>query len=64
MKKTYIEPKNTVVRLSSEQMVCQSAQYTDKAAITGPGAAITDIDVEGDGLAREVIDIPDAWEEW
>ena len=64
MKKTYIEPKNTVVRLNSEQMVCQSAQYTEKPAITGPGDAITDITVEGDGLGREVIQAPDAWEEW
>ena len=64
MKKTYIEPKNTVVKLSLETMIAGSA---DSSQIYGTGYA----DVTGDPgdkqvdmEAREVIDIPDVWEEW
>jgi len=63
MKKTYIEPKNTVVKLSPETMIAGSADpsqfYGGKADVTGdPGERQVDME------AREVIDIPDVWEEW
>ena len=55
MKKTYIEPKNTVVRINMETMVA-----------TSPGYGETTNEISGN-LAREVIqqDIktPDVWEE-
>ena len=59
MKKTYIEPKNTIVRLNVERIMCLSE-------VSGQSAAPLEVPEAngGDGLAREVIDIPDAWEEW
>lgn len=55
MKKTYIKPENTVVRLNTETMIAQSPALT--GTYTG-----------GEVLSREVIqqDIKsqDAWEEW
>ena len=64
MKKTYIEPKNTVVKLSAETMIAGSADPsqiygTGYADVTG-GSGERQVDME----AREVIDIPDVWEEW
>lgn len=62
MKKTYIEPKNTVVRLNTETLIAASADPTQTfndetpAAIDGGGY----VDME----AREVIRSRDAWEEW
>ena len=56
MKKTYIEPKNTVVKISLETLIAQSPGY---------GGTTTE---NSGNLAREVIqeniDAPDAWEEW
>ena len=56
MKKTYIEPKNTVVRINMETMVA-----------TSPGYGGTTTENSGN-LSREVvredIEAPDAWEEW
>lgn len=65
MKKTYIKPENTVVHLNSEQMVCQSAQYSSSSANT-TGAGVDDVIPEAgtQGLAREVINSGDAWEMW
>lgn len=55
MKKTYIEPKNTVVRINVEAMIASSP------ALTGTYSG-------GEVLSREVVreDIKsqDAWEEW
>ena len=56
MKKTYIEPKNTVVKISLETLIALSPGY---------GGTTTET---GNNLSREVIqqDIKtqDAWEEW
>ena len=63
MKKTYIEPKNTVVALNIRDNIMQAGSAPDKYNIVDPtsGPEIT----EGTDVgAREVIDIPDAWEEW
>lgn len=64
MKKTYITPENTVVRLNVEQMVCESFQ---KRGVTpylkGGGNGTSDIN-DADNLGREAINTPDAWEEW
>ena len=62
MKKTYIEPKNTVVKLSLETMIAGSIDNTSIAGFEmGDDTAAGSI-TEAD--AREVIDIPDVWEEW
>ena len=57
MKKTYIEPKTTVVALGVEKIVCTSGDFTE--------TQITDTNNFG---AREVIQeeisAPDVWEEW
>jgi hypothetical protein len=50
MKKTYIEPKNTVVKISLETLIAQSPALTG----TYNGGSV---------LSREVIDDPDALEE-
>lgn len=59
MKKIYIEPKNTVVRLNLERIMCLSVPEGEAQKETpseGNG---------GNGLAREVIQAPDAWDnEW
>jgi hypothetical protein len=56
MKKTYIEPKNTVVSINLETLIAQSPGYGEQTTVTSGN------------LAREVvqenIDAPDAWEEW
>ena len=62
MKKTYIEPKLTIVNLKLESLMCISGfeenaqKYTDQnrpAEMAG-----------GDTFGREVIQSRDAWEEW
>jgi hypothetical protein len=57
MKKTYIEPENTVLVFEMEKVVCQSAPYSDTPSDKNEGGG-------SDALAREVIQAPDAWEEW
>jgi hypothetical protein len=63
MKKTYIEPKNTTVALGSMKMICSSVPERGTTPF-GQGAGNGTPDITGDNLSREVIDIPDAWEEW
>ena len=66
MKKTYIEPKNTVVALRVRDNVMIIASGGDGGSpILGDGGGTSDMG-EGEhfGDAREVIDIPDAWDEW
>ena len=60
MKKTYIEPKNTVVLIKPETMIAESTPQatlseTEGDKITTPG---------GFGARETVIEAPDAWEEW
>jgi hypothetical protein len=62
MKKTYIEPKNTVVKLSLETMIAGSADPTQ--GFNNDKEAIIDLGGNAEMESREVIDIPDAWEEW
>lgn len=57
MKKTYIEPENTVLVLEMEKVVCQSAPYSDTPSDKNEGGG-------SDALAREVIRSQDPWEEW
>ncbi len=52
MKKAYIEPKNTVVSIQTEQFIAQSSLRE------GEGTRGADAD------SRETIKIPGAWEEW
>ena len=65
MKKTYIEPKNTIVRLNIEQMMCKSAEFS-KSSASNTGTGVTDVTPEygTQGLSREVIRSRGAWEEW
>ena len=61
MKKTYIEPKNTVVRLNLETLIANSPTPP-----VNSGDASEEYDA-GDGsnsLGREVINSGDAWEMW
>jgi|GEM_PF-1170327 len=65
MKKTYIEPKNTVVHIKLETMIAESISGVNTESISGFGGMGSDTggtitDAEG----REVINTPDAWEEW
>ncbi len=59
MKKTYIEPKNTVVRIKLETMILAQSDPS-------PAALDTTVTISEDSEigAREVIDVPDAWDEW
>ena len=65
MKKTYITPENTVVRLNVEQMVCESYQKRGETPyVQGAGNGTSDI-IDADNLGREAINTPDAWDnEW
>ena len=65
MKKTYIKPENTVVSINLETLIAQSP-------VSGTSGA-EDLGVNGGGTgsggiheasSREVIQSPDAWEEW
>lgn len=57
MKKIYIEPKNTVVRISMEMMIAQSGKIDESQEVPNNGEYYTP-------GGREVINTPDAWEEW
>ena len=60
MKKTYIEPENTVVRISMERMIAQSVADTNVTDLKrGGGTESAEIFEAG---ARE--SVLDAWEEW
>lgn len=63
MKKTYIEPKNTVVELNVRESVLQ-ASITEVSGITGlqKGEELSSGTYDSD--SRDVINTPDAWEEW
>ena len=61
MKKTYIKPETMVVRINMETLIAQSPTPP-----VNSGDAVDSYD-PGDGsnsLGREVIQSPDAWEEW
>lgn len=64
MKKIYIEPKNTIVVLGIEKIICNSIPERGDSPIgQGEGNGTPDIGV-GDNLSRENIRSRDAWEEW
>lgn len=62
MKKTYIEPKNTIVRLNVERIMCLSEVSSDAQKYV-PEERPSEAN-QGDGLARRTISAPDAWDEW
>jgi hypothetical protein len=62
MKKTYIEPKNTVVKLNLETMIAGSADPTQ--VFNNEKEAIIDLGGNAEMDAREIIKTPDVWEEW
>lgn len=59
MKKTYIEPKNTVVRINLETLIAQSPTGD---VVVKPGE--TPIEDPNDFGGREIISSRGAWEEW
>ena len=65
MKKTYIEPKTTIVALNVRDNVLQAGSINEISGISGLGKGnnTTDGNVT-DADAREVIRPRDAWEEW
>lgn len=67
MKKTYIKPEMTVVALNVRDNVMINGSGGGNQ-ILGSGTGTQDLSPDlGDDVytdAREVIDIPDAWEEW
>ena len=58
MKKTYIAPENTVVNIKLETMIAQS---DPTPAALNKSVTIDNVNNIG---SREVIETPDAWEEW
>ncbi len=60
MKKTYIEPKNTVVKLNLETMIAGSAEHQQTFSDTPAVIEEGNVGMEG----REIIKTPDVWEEW
>ncbi len=62
MKKTYIEPKLTIVDLKLEGLMCISG-FDENAQVYTPETR-PDQANGGDGLGREIIQSRDAWEEW
>ena len=55
MKKTYIEPKNTVVRLNIRENLMQASEQKEFG---------DSVDSASGAESREVIKPQDAWEEW
>ena len=60
MKKTYIEPKNTVVRINLETLIANSPTGTQDFLETPAAKDGDNVIMEG----REVIKSQDVWEEW
>ena len=63
MKKTYIEPQNTVVRINLESLVATSP-LTPQNTSLNPESVDDEIQSSGDVGARDVIRSSGAWEEW
>lgn len=62
MKKTYIKPEILVVNLNSFESIMQ-VSGSESLMGTSYGGYSNESSVE-ESDAREVIDIPDVWEEW
>jgi hypothetical protein len=65
MKKTYLKPENTVVSINLETLIAQSP-VSGISGVDGLNYNEGGTDAGGitEGGAREVIQTPDAWEEW
>ena len=63
MKKTYIKPENTVVRINLESLVAVSPLTPQDTALD-PDNVDDEITQTGDVGSREVIRSRGAWEEW
>lgn len=64
MKKSYIKPVNTVVKFNVEQIICTSIDTVEGGGGVGVGTGGTGSSSITSGEAREIIQTPDAWEEW
>ena len=64
MKKTYIKPENTVVKFNVEQVICTSIDTVEGGGGVRVGTGGTGSSSIISGEAREVIQVPNAWEEW
>jgi hypothetical protein len=58
MKKTYIKPENTVVRINPESLVAASPETPQNVTVNPLDEEVTDPG------AREIISSQDVWEEW
>lgn len=63
MKKTYLKPADTVIRLNTEIMIASSITNIDGVEGLSVNSEGTDGNVTTAG-SRETISTPDAWDEW
>ena len=66
MKKTYIEPKNTVVALNIRDNIMQAGSINEVSGLADFGGNGGSSSVGGisEAESREVIKSQDVWEEW
>ena len=64
MKKTYIQPENTVVTFNAEHIICESIVKVENGGGVGVSRDGTGSVSISSGDAREVIKSQDPWEEW
>lgn len=66
MKKTYVEPNNTVVALRARVNILQTSPITETSGVQDLGYSQEGTGDAGVlfGAARENISVPDPWEEW
>ena len=65
MKKTYIEPKNTVVKLNLEKMIADSAKSPSVKNDVYAGRTYDGEKYVLDEMqSRESVSAPDPWDEW
>lgn len=63
MKKMYIVPANEVIQIKAGKMMCISRQEeaAQQRSVEEKSQSWYN---GGDGLGRETVDAPDAWDEW
>ena len=66
MKKTYIKPETTVVALNVRDNVLQAGSINEVSGLSGFGGNGGSSSAGGvsEAEGREVIQAPDAWDEW
>lgn len=64
MKKRYIEPANEIIKLRFKQTLLTISGQNDLEGTSYGGGTEGNVNPGSGGDAREVISIPDAWNEW